>query len=468
VLTPTKCSDSSDKPAQKLLIDINFRNKKTYFAFHEEFIELIKKYYKDKSDDLDICDDASNKRICISEKLVKKSDSFLIDTTPNVDNSKNSTESTPRYTSFSKVILSNIKDNEEDKLVTTNSANKCFNCDKGSHSLRQCPEPRNMLKIRKARNDFNRKELRYHDNDEYSDLIPGQLSDDLKSALGLTDNQLPLHVYKMRNYGYPNAWLEEAKVYYSGLEILTDKNVETSGNNIRDSFKYDIQRIYDFPGFNVLPSPPFIDKHRVYNLPPMQAHHSKEEFIMSLGDFVVNGYKKRKLRDTIEKFDTSTNVEDVEMDVDNDVSYNEITLNKSKGINHSNNSPEDGELSNNSDESLNCEELDEKRKKLLTELSEINDVPAQNGSSLVKDENNDKNAQQSEDIKQGHVETTIFGCPVLPSFSPFEILPSNVNFQQGVCDVIAFENLAQSTGKYENMKGIIKKVRVFVKEQQKE
>lgn len=447
-----------------MLIDINFRNKKTYFAFHEEFVGLIKQYYKDKTDDLEILDDATCKRILISEKLVKKSDSFLIDTTPNVD--KNSS-STPRYTSFSKVILSNIKDNDEEKLLATNSANRCFNCDKGSHSLRQCPEPRNMLKIRKARNDFNRKELRYHDNDEYSDLIPGQLSDELKIALGLTDNQLPLHVYKMRNYGYPIAWLEEAKVYYSGLQILTDKNDETDGNNIRDSFKYDIQKIYDFPGFNVLPSIPFVDKHRLLNLPPMQAHHSKEEFILSLGDFVVNGYKKRKLRDTIEKFDTSTNVEDVEMDVD-DVSYSEITLNESKSINHSNNSPEDGELSNNSDQSLNCEELDKQRNQLLSELSEINDVQSQNVTSLLKDNTTEENIQQLGGIKQGHVETTIFGCPVLPSFSPFEILPSNVKFQEGVCDVIAFENLAQSTGKYENMKGIIKKVRVFVKEHQKE
>ncbi|XP_070496716.1 zinc finger CCHC domain-containing protein 8 homolog isoform X2 [Chironomus tepperi] len=469
ILTPTKCLSSNDKSVQKVLIDINFRNKKTYFAFHEEFIEIIKKYYKDKIDDLDISDDASNKRICISEKLVKKSDSFLIDTTPNIDNIKNAAESTPRYTSFSQVILSNIKDQEEEKSVSTNSANKCFNCDKGTHSLRQCPEPKNMIKIRKARNEFNRRELRYHDNDEYADLVPGQLSDDLKSALGLTDNQLPLHIYKMRNYGYPMAWLEEAKVYYSGLQILTDKNIEFGGDNIRDSFKYDIQRIYDFPGFNVSPNLPFVDKHRLFNLPPMQAHHSKEEFILSLGnDFVVNGYKKRKLRDLIEKLDTSTNVEDVEMDVDNDMYHNQTVTNESSSINLSNKSPEDGELSNNSDNSLNCEELNMERNKLLTELSEINDSQSENDTNLLKSGTNNKRVEESGDIQQGHVETTIFGCPVLPSFSPYEILPSNVKFQEGVCDVIAFENLSESTGKYEKMKGLIKKVRVFVKEHQKD
>ncbi|KAL7015772.1 hypothetical protein ACKWTF_016667 [Chironomus riparius] len=467
IKSPAKSSNIEDETVQKVLIDINFGSKKTYFALNEDFIEIIKRYYKEKIDDLDISDDASNKRICVSEKLVKKSDSFLIDTTPR----KSSAESTPRYTPFSKTILSNIKDNVEEKPVTINSSNKCFNCE-GTHSLRECPEPKNMLKIRKARNEFNKRELRYHDNDGYADLIPGQLSDDLKNALGLMDNQLPLHIYKMRNYDYPVAWLEEAKVYYSGLQILTDKNIELSGD-IRESFKYDIERIYDFPGYNVLPSLPYVDKHRLYNLPPMQAHHSKEEFISSLGDVcVVNGYKKRKLRDSIEKFDTSTNVEDVEMDVENDMPCNQSTLNESNSQNYS---PEDGELSNHSDTSLNCEELDLARNKVLTELSEINDTQSENDPNLLKVDLTEKNVDLTENnvedlggIKQGHVETTIFGCPVLPSFSPFENLPSNVNFQEGVCDVIAFENLTESTGKYEKMKGIIKKVRVFVKDHHKD
>ena len=125
-------------------------------------------------------------------------------------------------------------------------------------------------------------------------------------------------------------------------------------------------------------------------------------------------------------------------------------------------------MSNNSDTSLNCEELDLARNKLLTELSEINDMQSENDTSLLKVDMAGTSVEELGGIKQGHVETTIFGCPVLPSFSPFETLPSNVKFQEGVCDVIAFENLTESTGKYEKMKGIIKKVRVFVKEHHKE
>lgn len=44
------------------------------------------------------------------------------------------------------------------------------------------------------------------------------------SALGLSKNEIPLHVYKMREYGYPSGWLEEAKVEYSGISIFTAPN----------------------------------------------------------------------------------------------------------------------------------------------------------------------------------------------------------------------------------------------------
>lgn len=55
-----------------------------------------------------------------------------------------------------------------------------------------------------------------------------------------------------------------------------------------------------------------------------------------------------------------------------------------------------------------------------------------------------------------------FGTPLL-KFSPFDNLPPGANFQVGVSDVIAFENLPDSTGSYEKMEKIIKKVRTEVK-----
>lgn len=55
-----------------------------------------------------------------------------------------------------------------------------------------------------------------------------------------------------------------------------------------------------------------------------------------------------------------------------------------------------------------------------------------------------------------------FGTPLL-KFSPYDNLPPGANFQVGVSDVINFENLPDSTGSYEKMEKIIKKVRTEVK-----
>lgn len=62
----------------------------------------------------------------------------------------------------------------------------------------------------------------------------------------------------------------------------------------------------------------------------------------------------------------------------------------------------------------------------------------------------------------------LLGTPVLPAFSPFSILPSGEQFSKGVCDVIAFENLPDSTGKYERMRSLINDVRKKVAELHKE
>lgn len=62
----------------------------------------------------------------------------------------------------------------------------------------------------------------------------------------------------------------------------------------------------------------------------------------------------------------------------------------------------------------------------------------------------------------------ILGTPVLPSFSSYSTLPSGEAFSKGVCDVIAFENLPDSTGKYDQMRSLISQVRKKVTELHKE
>lgn len=516
------------EPETRMLIDIKFQNRKTYLAFQEEFVTVVKNYYKSKLDDMDIFDDMTNNRIRVSEKIVKKSEAFLVDKTPNMKNLKETgDESTPTYRkSFGKTVLSHEKAVEGSRVASA-QRNGCFNCDSTAHSLRDCPEPRNMRKVNKARNDYQRKEARYHDDaeNENASMVPGVLSEDLRAALGLAPNQLPMHIYRMRLFGYPPGWIEEAKIHNSGLSMFveTDKKQlhpgADEGEMENDAFKYDVQKIYDFPGFNVEPENQYLDLHRKYNTPPMLPQQSKEELIRSLGDGVMNGYKKTKLRhsEIINLNGANISTADLttltEADMDIEDPSNEVTLPLGVTIvqepplpSTSSSRPpepmEDGELSNDSrSRSPNESQLIQTRKALLAEIAEssvfldtssINssyDISTQDtsGPSLnlsqldstiienSENENRDNIAKDSAATEEvvvedrvGHVNTTVFGCPVLPSFSPFNSLPDGHKFQEGVCDVIAFENLAESTGKYETMKLLINKVRNFQHEHQKE
>lgn len=62
----------------------------------------------------------------------------------------------------------------------------------------------------------------------------------------------------------------------------------------------------------------------------------------------------------------------------------------------------------------------------------------------------------------GKIKTIELGTPVLKNVSPYSQLPSAKNFSVNICDVINFENLPDSTGKYEKMSGVIRKVRTEV------
>lgn len=422
-----------------MLIDIKFRNKKTYFALHEEFIDVVKKYYRSKLDDMDIFDDAANHRLSVTEKIVKKSESFLIDVTPKASNDS---EHTPRYTSLNTPVLSNTKNNsDENPFSTYSSANKCFNCE-GTHSLRDCPEPRNMSKIRKARNDFNRRELRYHDDEsEFSQLVPGALTDELKQALGLSGNEIPLHVYKMRLYGYPPGWFEDAKVQHSGLTLFTGKENEKSDDET--NYKFDVQKIHEYPGFNVPPEGQFVDRHRFYQVPPMLPQHSKEYLIQTLGDNVVNGYKKIKLKETHEG--ESTFCGNVEMEIASDDDDEVMPLGKTFYQNQepsppgnddlplpppeSPDEPEDGEIN---ESLLNMSELEAKRIKLMDELASSERISK---TCINENSENENRDNTSKDISIGHVATTVFGTPVLDSFSGFDTLPNGDSFMVGVSEV---------------------------------
>ncbi|CAH4037199.1 unnamed protein product [Pieris brassicae] len=63
------------------------------------------------------------------------------------------------------------------------------------------------------------------------------------------------------------------------------------------------------------------------------------------------------------------------------------------------------------------------------------------------------------EVKAGKVKDTLYGTPVMNIASPFMKLPSDDKFAKDICDIINFENLPNSIGKYKKISSLLKKVK---------
>lgn len=83
-------------------------------------------------------------------------------------------------------------------LEIKDEASRCFNCGSYSHSLKQCPKPRNNVAVNNARKQHqkskrnqsaaSRNATRYYQNSQggkYDDLKPGVLGAETRQLLGL-------------------------------------------------------------------------------------------------------------------------------------------------------------------------------------------------------------------------------------------------------------------------------------------
>lgn len=73
--------------------------------------------------------------------------------------------------------------------------------------------------------------------------------------------------------------------------------------------------------------------------------------------------------------------------------------------------------------------------------------------------NSVEKAVSTPESKAGHVKTTLYGTPVMNIASPYVKLPSDDKFAKDICDVINFENLPNSTGKYKQISHMLKRVK---------
>ncbi|XP_044733790.1 zinc finger CCHC domain-containing protein 8 homolog [Chrysoperla carnea] len=399
---------------------------------------------------------------CTDESPVVVDDMICLDTTPNV-----------------------LTDNTDDVQYNVLSAPKnqknnisnfsCFNCgdqDGVKHNLKDCPLPKNWERINAARKKFKDVQThnqRYHvaDNDDsrFAAFKPGgELSRELRHALGLKSKEIPLHIYKMRMLGYPPGWYQELVTHNDTLSMFTDnQNESTIDNNgtidtsniiVKDSM------IIEYPGFNVPLKKDMKDEYWKYKVPPIQECHLKQNFILYLNQ-CRNSSSVNTNKDSIIIDTNKDNIIDISTDNTDDDDNDDDRLSVEM------------EIIPNSDEPLPVpiDITDTNSQDELPSTNKINDNNQndnENGDSNQESsdafDNNDNNTSSSTFSNNDNKSTpTLARTPLLSKVSTYRTLPEMDKFSKDMGPLIMFENLSDSVGTYNKMKGLLSKVRTTLK-----
>ncbi|KAM8714288.1 hypothetical protein ACLKA7_014423 [Drosophila subpalustris] len=469
-------SKEFDEDVENVIFELKFRHKDDYERLQDRLLRVFNKTFA--ANELIFKTQESKSSIIAYAKTatpVPDEDLFLVDTAPAT---KLNAAQVPSY----KRVHTDILDEETPvrKKLKAEAVNKCFrpkvqsacfNCGGTDHSLRECTRPRNQARIQRARKKTNSRTERYHVDTEqrFAHIRPGKISSKTRHAMGFSRGELPFMFYRMRVLGYPPAWLEEAKVQSSGITLFNADGTEVQGpeeeEGESDSFKYDVNKIIDFPGFNAQPGPKFYDDFQHHNVPQFQDHQLKANFIKSLGENITKAYKRKKLIELPTPHDatieTSTNFVEHDMELDDGDDDVEDAMQPPLPLEPCIPAPPPppAEDASQRSPSPSLEDLKEQQAQLLHQLESNTSL---NTSTVDMNVSSLETETVTEDPAL-HAKPTVFkasfeGTPIL-KFSKFDKLPVGDKFKEGVSDVINFENLPDSTGKYEQMKGLLKDVR---------
>lgn len=125
------------------------------------------------------------------------------------------------------------------KGTETLEASRCFNCGSYSHSLKECPKPRDNVAISNARKQHNckrnpaagtRGQTRYYQKapGKFDDLRAGVLGAETRECLGIGEYDPPPWLHRMREMGYPPGYLDviEDEDQPSGITIYADEEIQ--------------------------------------------------------------------------------------------------------------------------------------------------------------------------------------------------------------------------------------------------
>lgn len=267
---------------------------------------------------------------------------------------------------------------------------------------------------------------RYYDscNSEHG-IKPGRISNELREALNIPENDIPIWIYRMRALGYPPGWLKKAIVDTSDIfdTDTTESNSESKKrkNPSSDEVQYDHSKLIEYPGFNSPMPEGCVDYHYYINMPAMLAHQQ-----LDYAKKHMNAFKPIHIPRRIK---TTTSADDSGLSLDN----SNIDLSRSDELKDPKSPDNDNPRSTDSDE------ISEKEQK----------------KTRVTDEGFVKSSGSNTSLAAG-VKLLSKGSP-LPK--PVERAPLE-KFSEGVVgELLYFENIPNSTGKFDNIRGLLNSIR---------
>lgn len=261
---------------------------------------------------------------------------------------------------------------------------------------------------------------RYYDScGSAGEIQPGKISAELKAALNLAANDMPLWIYRMRALGYPPGWLKKAIVDTDDIfDTDTESGSKKRKNPPTDEVQYDHSKLIEYPGFNTPMPEGCIDYHYYINMPPMIDYQQLEYAKQHMASF--KPIQPKRIKTSLSLNDSSNSLE-----VINNVSTTsaiDSTTSTSKNA-----SPEDDESPDGAAPSANSNKTENGANNSITSNSSLEGIKlVSKGSPMPK--------------------------PV--GRAPLE------KFSEGVVgELLYFENIATSTGKFDTIRGLLNTIR---------
>ena len=335
---------------------------------------------------------------------------FQIDTEPKADDDNEVTqepvdESTSiSYDAKSSVMMTNQLDEDQPKKEKSpGPRNTCFNCG-GDLMIADCPKPRDPKTIAQNRRKFASNQpassARYHidENQRFGHLKPGLPSEKLRKALGLKNDQLPPYIYNMRKLGYPPGWLRDAEIRQSGISLFLSNNKTIGHIDDEEGELSDARDKVRYDTSKLIAWPGF-------NTAP------SDKFIFEEHKYYCPA-----------------------MSNDQDISKMKERLASKSQTGYVK-----GQMQNTSTE------------------KEVENI--ENNMEVSSSENDNTSADKTPGPASSTIKSVADGTPIVSSYSPYDSLPCQSKWAKDTTDHILFDNLPDSTGKWDQMLEVIKKGR---------